>query len=197
MPSKKLCSQPAFEGNNLLSRVRISFDSHIFVVDSECSSWFSGKNAGRKIYLHKKHLWGWAQAGWSAWGNLPWEISLGKITTQGTLLVVKVLFRTEELQWELYVYIYTWNPKHRFINGWLSIGWFSPNLYLGNGWKSQFPSIKKCLLGVPGICYKFQQLHYRGILGLIQIDICHSYSRLGSLKHINILHRIKPYKAVD
>ena len=38
---------------------------------------------------------------------------------------------------------HAWNlmGSHLFINGWGSIGWFSPNLYIGNGWKSPFPSI--------------------------------------------------------
>ena len=54
--------------------------------------------------------------------------------------------------WFWYIYRYmngwffmanvgTWNLKHLLINGWLSIGWFSPNLYIGNGWKSPFLSI--------------------------------------------------------
>ena len=32
----------------------------------------------------------------------------------------------------------------------VSVEWFQPNLYLGNGWKSPFPSIKKWLFRVPG-----------------------------------------------
>ena len=27
-----------------------------------------------------------------------------------------------------------------------------PNLYIGHGWKSQFPSILNWLIGVPGMC---------------------------------------------
>ena len=35
-----------------------------------------------------------------------------------------------------------------FING--CFNWMIPNLYIGNGWKSPFPSIFKWLFGVPG-----------------------------------------------
>ena len=42
---------------------------------------------------------------------------------------------------------FPWNSKRptSFLYDWLSIGWFLPNLYMGNGWKSPFPSIYKWL----------------------------------------------------
>ncbi len=44
---------------------------------------------------------------------------------------------------------YTWNlmGSHLFINGWPSIGWFSPNLYIENSCFTNFDSIQPLLLG--------------------------------------------------
>ena len=39
--------------------------------------------------------------------------------------------------------IYAWNPQQPFIN--CCFNWMIPNLYIGNGWKSPFPSIFKWL----------------------------------------------------
>ena len=42
-----------------------------------------------------------------------------------------------------------WNPKQPLING--CFNWMIPNLYIGNGWKSPFPSTLNWLFGVPGV----------------------------------------------
>ena len=49
-------------------------------------------------------------------------------------------------------FIHAWNSKQPAFLMVVSVGWFPniPNLYLGNGWKSPFPSIKNWLFGVPG-----------------------------------------------
>ena len=50
--------------------------------------------------------------------------------------------------------MYTWNPKQPFING--CFNWIIPNLYIGNGWKSPFPSMK--INGWPWGSWVYQML---------------------------------------
>ena len=52
-----------------------------------------------------------------------------------------------------FFWIYTWNPKaiHLLVVGYQLDD--EPILYIGNGWKSPFPSNKKWLFGVPGKSY--------------------------------------------
>ncbi len=54
--------------------------------------------------------------------------------------------------WRVTKWMSTRNPLRPTIYKWLAINWMIPNLYIGNGWKSPFPSIYKWLFGVPGSC---------------------------------------------
>ena len=60
----------------------------------------------------------------------------------------------------------SWNPLRPSIYKWLAINWmiFTKSLLIGNGWKSQFPSIKNWLFGVPGIKYSYQMVVKHGDL---------------------------------
>ena len=47
------------------------------------------------------------------------------------------------------LYIYSWNLKHLFTNG--CFNWMIPSLYIGNDWKSPFPSTLNWFFRLPGI----------------------------------------------
>ena len=65
------------------------------------------------------------------------------LTSHTSFRIKKCLFQIDSLSLSMYIYIYSWNPKHPLISG--CFNWMIPILYIGNGCFTKHPIKNGCL----------------------------------------------------